>query len=86
MRTVVDGDKVIIKSYLVDDETQEISLIDQYAIKKDLSQKVELEPTDLPTDNASNIGAYISNIVNEIIGKLYSYVAVLLPQAIKGLF
>ena len=86
MTTVVDGDKVIIKSYLVDDETQEISLIDQYAIKKDLSQKVELEPTDLPTDNVSNIGAYISNIVSEIIGMLYSYVAVLLPQAIKGLF
>ncbi|MBO5421049.1 MAG: metallophosphoesterase family protein [Clostridia bacterium] len=86
MTTVVDGDKVIIKSYLVDDETQDISLIDQYAIKKDLSQKIDFEPTDLPTDNASNIDDYISNIVTEIIGMLYSYIAVLLPQAIKGLF
>ena len=86
MTTVVDGDKVIIKSYLVDDETQEISLIDQYAIKKDLSQKAEIEPTDLPTDNVTNIVPYISNIVSEIIGMLYSYIAVLLPQAIKGLF
>lgn len=86
MTTVVDGDKVIIKSYLVDDETQEISLIDQYAIKKDLSQKPEIEGTDLPTDNASNIDDYISNIVTEILGMLYSYIAVLLPQAIKGLF
>lgn len=86
MTTVVDGDKVIIKSYLVDDETQEISLIDRYAIKKDLSQKAEIEPTDLPTDNVSNIVPYISNIVSEIIGMLYSYIAVLLPQAIKGLF
>lgn len=86
MTTVVDGDKVIIKSYLVDDETQEISLIDQYAIKKDLSQKTEFEPTNLPTDNVSNIDDYISNIVSEIIGMLYSYVAVLLPQVIKGLF
>ncbi|MBQ8574925.1 MAG: metallophosphoesterase family protein [Clostridia bacterium] len=86
MTTVVDGDKVIIKSYLVDDETQEITLIDQYAIKKDLSQKADVEPTDLPTDNVSNIGAYISNIVTEIIGMLYSYIAVLLPQTIKGLF
>lgn len=86
MTTVVDGDKVIIKSYLVDDETQDISLIDQYAIKKDLSQKIDFEPTDLPTDNASNIDDYISNIVTEILGMLYSYIAVLLPQAIKGLF
>ena len=86
MTTVVDGDKVIIKSYLVDDETQEISLIDQYAIKKDLSQKEEPAPTDLPTDNVSNIAAYVSNIVSEIIGMLYSYIAVLLPQAIRGLF
>lgn len=86
MTTVVDGDKVIIKSYLVDDETQEITLIDKYAIKKDLSQKTEFEPTNLPTDNVSNIDDYISNIVSEIIGMLYSYVAVLLPQAIKGLF
>lgn len=86
MTTVVDGDKVIIKSYLVDDETQEITLIDQYAIKKDLSQKTELEPTDLPTDNVTNVVPYISNIVTEIIGMLYSYIAVLLPQAIKGLF
>ena len=81
MTTVVDGDKVIIKSYLVDDETEEISLIDQYAIKKDLSQKPDIEATDLPTDNISNIGAYISNIVTEIVGMLYSYIAVLLPQA-----
>lgn len=86
MTTVVDGDKVIIKSYLVDDETEEISLIDQYAIKKDLSQKPEIEATDLPTDNFSNIDDYIVNIVTEILGMLYSYIAVLLPQAIKGLF
>ncbi len=86
MTTVVDGDKLIIKSYLVDDETQEITLIDQYAIKKDLSDKVENEPTDLPTDNVSNISSYISNIITEIIGMLYSYIAVLVPQLIKGLF
>lgn len=86
MTTVVDGDKVIIKSYLVDDDTQEITLIDQYAIKKDLSQKAETEPTDLPTDNVSNIDDYIMNIVTEILGMLYSYVCVLLPQVIKGLF
>ena len=84
MTTVVDGDKVIMKSYLVDDETQEITLIDQYAIKKDLSQKAEIEPTDLPTDNVSNIDDYIMNIVTEIIGMLYSYVAVLLPLLLRS--
>ncbi len=86
MTTVVDGDKLIVKSYLVDDETQEITLIDQYAIKKDLSNKTPQEPTNLPTDNASNISAYISNVVSEIIGMLYSYLFVLVPQMIKGLF
>ncbi len=86
MTTVVDGDKLIVKSYLVDDETQEITLIDTYAIKKDLSNKTPQEPTDLPTDNASNVMAYVTNVVTEIIGMLYSYIFVLVPQMIKGLF
>ncbi|MBP9988847.1 MAG: metallophosphoesterase family protein, partial [Ruminococcus sp.] len=81
--TTIDGDKLIIKSYLVDDDTQAISLIDQYAIKKDLGQAVAEEST-LATDNASNIGNYINNVVNALADMLYKYVFVLLPQAIKN--
>ena len=81
--TEIDNDKLVMKSYLVDDETQAITLIDQYAIKKDMGQNTP-EESNLPTDNVSNIGNYISNVVNALVDMLYKYVFVLLPQAIKN--
>ena len=83
--TTIDGDKMIIKSYLVDDETQAISLIDQYAIKKDMGQN-KAEESNLPTDNASNVTNYVNNIVTALVDMLVKYVFVLLPQAIVNLF
>lgn len=83
--TTIDGDKMIIKSYLVDDETQAITLIDQYAIKKDMGQN-KAEESNLPTDNASNVTNYIYNIVNALVDMLIKYIFVLLPQAIVNLF
>lgn len=82
--TEIDGGKLVMKAYLVDDETQEISLIDQYAIKKDIGQnKVDEDYQELPTDNVSNISAYIKNFVDAGIIMFVKYVFVLLPQAIK---
>lgn len=85
--TEIDGGKLIMKSYLVDDETQEITLIDQYAIKKDVGQNKAVE-SDLSTDNASNVENYIFNLVYALVDMLAKYLFVLLPQvivnAIKG--
>ena len=85
MTTEIDGGKLVIKSYLVDDETQEITLIDQYAIKKDVGQNKPAEDyEDLPTDNVSNIGNYVKNLVNALVNMLSKYLFVLIPQLIKN--
>lgn len=82
--TEIEGGKLVMKSYLVDDDTQEITLIDQYAIKKDVGQnKVDENYQELPTDNVSNITNYINNFVNAGWIMFVKYVFVLLPQAIK---
>jgi hypothetical protein len=83
--TTIDNDKLIIKSYLVDDKTQEITLIDQYAIKKDVGKKtVDPNYQKLPTDNVSNVMAYAKNFVNAIVDMLAKYLFVLVPQLIIG--
>ena len=87
MTTEIDGGKLVMKSYLVDDETQEITLIDKYAIKKDVGQNKPAEDyQDLPTDNVSNISAYITNFVKAIVDMLVKYLFVLLPKVIKNAF
>lgn len=87
MTTEIDGGKLVMKSYLVDDKTQEISLIDKYAIKKDVGQNKPAEDyQDLPTDNVSNISAYITNFVKAIVDMLVKYLFVLLPKVIKNAF
>ena len=87
MTTEIDGGKLVMKSYLVDDKTQEITLIDKYAIKKDVGQNKPAEDyQDLPTDNVSNISAYITNFVKAIVDMLVKYLFVLLPKVIKIAF
>lgn len=81
LTTEIDGDKLIMKSYLVDDDTQEIALIDQYAIKKDAGQN-EAQESKLPTSNVLNIGSYAVNFVTALAKMLFRYIFVLLPQAI----
>lgn len=87
MTTEIDGGKLVMKSYLVDDKTQEITLIDKYAIKKDVGQNKPAEDyQELPTDNVSNISAYITNFVKAIVDMLVKYLFVLLPKVIKNAF
>lgn len=81
--TTIDGDKLIVKAYLVDDETQEITQIDQYAIKKDLGQN-KAQKSILPTSNILNAPSYLFNFVYALGNMLFKYIFVLLPQAIKN--
>lgn len=81
LTTEISGDKLIMKSYLVDDETQEISLIDSYAIKKDLGQN-SARRSILLTDNITNSLSFVLNFVHAIIDMLYRYSFVLLPQTV----
>lgn len=85
MTTEIEGGKLVMKSYLVDDKTQEITLIDKYAIKKDVGQNKPAEDyQDLPTDNVSNISAYVTNFVKAVVDMLVKYLFVLLPKVIKN--
>lgn len=79
--TTIDGDKLIMKSYLVDDETQEITLIDEYAIKKDMGQNTA-EESGLCTENRANAVDYVFNFAYAVCDVLLKYIFVLLPQAI----
>lgn len=81
--TTIDNDKLIVKSYLVDDETQEITLIDQYAIKKDIGQN-QAEESKLPTGTIINAVPYVANFATAIVTMLAKYLFVLLPQMIFG--
>lgn len=83
LTTQIDGDKLLVKSYAVDDETKAISQIDQYAIKKDIGT-AQAEESDLQTGTVENASAFVNNFVNALVKMLYNYVAVLLPQAIKN--
>lgn len=83
--TTIDGDKLIMKSYLVDDDTQEITLIDQYAIKKDMGQNKAAE-SNLDTSNYGNVMNYVFNLAYALCDMLIKYIFVLLPQAIVNAF
>ena len=83
LTTEIDGDKLIMKSYLVDDETNAVTLIDRYAIKKDVGQN-QAEKSELPTDTASNVLAFMNNFVSAIGDAAVKYTFVLLPQAIMN--
>lgn len=81
----VDGTKLVYEAYVVNDETQEVTKIDEYAIKKTATSQ-ENEESKLPTDALGTIDGSIANFFTDIFGLLVKYITVLLPQAIKSLF
>lgn len=81
----VDGDKLVYKAYVVDDETQEVTQVDEYAIKKTVADE-NGEATDLPTDVIGTLDNSVLNIFTEVLGMIVKYLTVLLPQAIMGIF
>ena len=69
--TEIDGGRLVYKAYIVDDETQEIELIDTYAIKKDEGgQKTD---SDLGQSLTETIINYPVNFAKAIIDMLKSY-------------
>lgn len=80
----IDGDRLVYKAYLCDDETQEVSKIDEYAIKK--TETNTAEESNLPTDFATCLTDNINNLGTQVFKMLKSYIFKLVPQLIKGLF
>lgn len=73
--TVIDNDKFIYKAYLVDDETQEVSLVDTYAIKKDTGN--EAKTSKLDQSIASTIFFWPINLFRAICQMIFSYARLL---------
>lgn len=69
--TEIDGGRLIYKAYIVDDETQELELVDTYAIKKDEGGKAE--GSDLDQSLAATIVNYPINFAMAIFEMLGSY-------------
>lgn len=69
--TEIDGGKLIYKAYVVNDETQEIELIDTYAIMK--TEEGKAESSDLDQSLAATIIQYPINLIIAIAEMLGSY-------------
>ncbi len=73
--TEIDGGKLIYKAYVVDDETQEIELVDTYAIMKDEGGKAE--DSNLDESIAATIIQYPVNLIVAIAEMLGTYIKML---------
>ncbi len=81
----VCGDKLIYRAYVVDDDTQQVTLIDEYAIMK-TEEAGSGEATDLPTGAIDTLDGSVLNFFTEILGLIIKYLTVVLPEALLGLF
>lgn len=81
----VDGNKLVYEAYVVDDETQEVTKIDEYAIKK-TTKAEDQEESKLPTDAIGTVDGFMWNMFTEVFGLIITYITKVLPQAIVGLF
>ncbi|MBR3975545.1 MAG: metallophosphoesterase family protein [Clostridia bacterium] len=73
--TTIDGDYLIYTAYVVDDETQEITQIDTYAIKK--TDKNEVQDSELDESMATSFFNYLYNLFYAIIDMIKSYLGIL---------
>lgn len=74
--TEIDGDNLIYNAYSVDDETQEITKIDTYAIKKTVPGKAQA--SDLDQSIVATIVNYPINLITAVVKMLAAYVKLLI--------
>ncbi len=80
----IDGDRLIYKAYVVNDDTKKVTQVDEYAIKKTV--KDDIESTNRPTDLIGTIDGSVANFFTEIFGLIITYITKIIPQLIAGLF
>ena len=81
----VDGNYLVYRAYVVNDDTQKVTMVDEYAIKKTVKDE-DIEDTKLPTDIIGSLDGTVANFFKEIFGLIFTYIGKLLPQLIGGLF
>lgn len=79
----IEDGKLVYKAYMVDDETQEVTLYDEFAIMKTTTGAVNEDWVDLPTDKGvNNITANFQNLISQLIWVIKHYLFELLPSMI----
>ena len=81
----VSGGKLVYKAYVLNEETNKVELVDEYAIKK-TTKAEEKEESKLPTDALGTIDGSVANFFTEIFGLIFTYIFEFIPQLIGGLF
>ena len=81
----VSGGKLVYKAYVLNEETNKVELVDEYAIKK-TTKAEENEESKLPTDALGTIDGSVANFFTEIFGLIFTYIFEFIPQLIGGLF
>jgi hypothetical protein len=81
----VDGNKLVYEAYVVNDETQEVTKIDEYAIKKTTKAEPNEEESKLHTDFIGTLDNTLANGFSEWFGLIIKYIT-MIPQLIGGLF
>lgn len=79
--TEIDGGKLVYKAYVVDDDTNEISQVDEYAIMK--TAPGSLTPTALDESAKASVFSFFTNFITAIAKMLTSYVKLLIQVIIK---
>ncbi|MBQ4572893.1 MAG: metallophosphoesterase family protein [Clostridia bacterium] len=69
----LDSEHFVYKAYMVDDETNEKTLIDSYAIKKTERNTVDEDYKELPTSILFTSGQHIITFIKGIISMVLSY-------------
>ena len=77
--TKIGGDKLIYKAYTVDDETQKITKVDEFAIKK-TEKKECIEPTELSEELSTTLYEFPKNFLSAIADMIFSYVLLLIDM------
>ena len=70
-----DGNKLVYKAYCVDDETQQVTEVDRFALLK--TQERVHTPTSYDTTLVSSIVSYPFNLLTALVKMLFSYVKLL---------
>ncbi len=78
----IDGDYLVFKAYLVDDETYTAALYDQFAVKKTSDGGANENWENLPTDFDSNNKTNIFNLIRQVLWVLWHYISQVLPGAL----
>ncbi|MCH5198497.1 MAG: metallophosphoesterase family protein [Oscillospiraceae bacterium] len=79
--TEIDGGKLLYKAYVVDDDTNEITQVDEYAIMK--TAPGNTTPTNLDDSMSASASAFLTDFISAVAGMLMAYIKLIIQVIIK---